>query len=70
MANVCLHPNVTLHSRLVSVATLYEPAEYDQWVVCDECDTCGVLSDFTDSDISDEETVGRGYMGTPHEYYD
>jgi len=34
----CSHKSVTVYDRLVSLQTLYEPAEYEFKVTCDECD--------------------------------
>ena len=37
MSAECQHSRITFYSRLASMATLYEPAEYDEHLICDEC---------------------------------
>lgn len=33
----CTHPKVTIYSHKVFAATRYEPAEYEEKIVCSEC---------------------------------
>jgi hypothetical protein len=37
MSEPCTHPKVSVYSHLVSRATYYEPAEYEDKIVCNEC---------------------------------
>lgn len=65
---MCDHRNVTIYSRLVVAATRYEPAEYDEWAVCNDC---GERLDISDIPEGADEREGELDMpGTPHEYYD
>ena len=62
----CEHNNVTMCKRLVHLATLYEPAEYATWAVCDEC---GEETD-TFADVSDCVEADPPMRGMPHEFFD
>jgi hypothetical protein len=66
---MCDHEEVTIHFTLVACATRYEPAEYEEWAVCNECGEGGHPDDFPDADATDFEKVSRT-RGTPHEFYD
>ena len=37
MTDKCTHPKVSVSSHLVVHATRYEPAEYEEKIVCSEC---------------------------------
>jgi hypothetical protein len=37
MTDKCTHPKVNVYCRLVAHATYYEPAEYEEKIVCREC---------------------------------
>jgi hypothetical protein len=59
-----------VYSRLLSLATREEPAEYLEWGVCTDC---GATLDL--SDIPDQAEVTEGeneppMRGIPHEFYD
>jgi Fe2+ or Zn2+ uptake regulation protein len=44
---------VTVETKLVAIATRYEPAEYDQRAICDEC---GKVMEIEDIPEGAEET--------------
>jgi hypothetical protein len=66
----CEHNKVEVYRRMVSVATLEEPAEHIEFGVCKDC---GKILDLSDIPNEAEITEGDTYpslRGMPSEFYD
>ncbi len=69
MMNTCQHRNVRTFSVLACRATLYEPAEYNEWAVCRDCGEHMAIEDIPDYSDEEEGEV-ETLRGTPSEFYD